>query len=249
MTKYQASKRVIKGAISVGLFLKSCIAFAGAGPAIGPAFNPLCPAHFMKGSNVIGGMAINGMGGIGDAYPMGSPTLCIREGQLAPQGDMQGKMSPAFKRFSHQQAMQALFNLQDSECKPGKVSPKTQACFLFKTIQQKAQAPITAITTTGNALFLKNKDKVTAMIVVERFGNITPKKKKGPTIEQLVGAPNSTAVFSEFDNLLKRHGSPNPKSVSNKCSECLKMLKASFAGDLECNVCNDTISFDFNNIS
>ncbi|EIJ87365.1 hypothetical protein NEPAR06_0926 [Nematocida parisii] len=242
MTKYQRSRRIIMVTTIVGMLLKTYSAARMAmSPAIGTQIGQMCAPGFLKGTSILGSMGVNGMGGVANGIRINAPTLCVKQ---APEPTEVLKMSPILKKLAQQQAVQAILNLQDSECKIGKVNPKTQACFLFKTIRAKAQAPVTAITTTGNALFLKNKDKVSTMIVIEKFGELTPQKKKPITLEQLVGRPISSTTFNEFDDILKREGNPVSRTKKNKCAACLKDLKEniSLGGDMECDICSDSIS-------
>lgn len=249
MTKYQASKRVILGSIFMGFILRSCTATRmPMGPAAIGSLGQLCSPDFIRGTNIMGSIGINGAGGIGSGFNPRGPTLCIKQGSDA-SGVMGGiKITPEMSRVAHEQAIQSLLRLQAADCKTAKVSPKAQACFLLKAIQKKARRPEIGVTSSRNAIFLKKRNKVSAMLLVERFGSLAEKKKPVPTIEQVIGKPTYSVTLNEFDDVLKKEGTPS-KSKSSKCADCLKHLKTDITmGDPECGMCSDTISFDLGNI-
>lgn len=250
MTKYQVSKRVILGSIFMGFILKSCTALRMpmGGPAAIGSLSQLCSPDFIRGTNIMGSIGINGAGGIGTGFNPRGPTLCIKQGSDTA-ATMGMKITPEMTRFAHEQAIQSLLRLQAADCKTAKVSPKAQACFLLKAIQKKARRPEIGVTSSRNAIFVKRKNRVSAMILVERFGSLAQKKKPQPTIEQVIGKPTYSVTLNEFDDILKKEGTPNPRSKTNKCADCLKHLKTDITmGDPECGMCTDTISFDLGSI-
>ncbi|KAI5187290.1 hypothetical protein NEHOM01_2068 [Nematocida homosporus] len=251
MKQYQAIGKMVLST-AVGLLMvrpSSALAMGPSALGPGPALpQQLCAPEFMKGAGVLGAMGINGLGGIGGGYRMGSPTFCIKPGQQ--QGAMfDGKISPALKKFSNLQALTSLLNLQAMDCKTKKVNPKTQACFLYKSIAKKAREPNSNVSTLGNTLVISKKGRTMAMVVVERFGRLSPKKEEKPTFEKLYKDPGMyTAQFNEFDDVLKRIGRPHPNKRGNKCAECLNSIKTSIAvGDVECE-CEDAVSISLDDL-
>lgn len=251
-------RNVLFSATAALFFLGQCTATRIAGPAISSSLaQQLCSPEFLKGVGVLGGMGINGMGGIGGGFRMSSPTLCIKPGgQIASfnAGSSGGAAaaiakSPYMKKLTNMQAITSLLHLQEMDCKKGKVNPKTQACFLYRSIAKKAKEPISSITATANTLTVNTKKKTAAMFVVERFGNLTPRKKEEPTFEKLLKDPATYSIqFNEFDDVLNRVGQMRTHKKANKCAECLNSLKTSIAvGDLECE-CEDNISINLDDL-
>lgn len=251
MRKYQASKRILLGTALVGFFLQKYALRSLLMPAIsGNTLQQLCGPEFIQGNNILGSNGVNGMGGIGNAFRMGAPTLCIKGAKEQLEAAAHNaRISPIVKNISRTQAIMGLARLGDTDCTQAKVGIKSQMCFLYKILKKKAKSPIVSIITSGNALVLKHKDKVTAMVVIEKFGSLRPKKKKAKTIEQLIGKPSYHATFNEFDDPLKREGTINPRSKINKCTECLKHLRneSVLGGEVDCNACDTSIvlPFDF----
>ncbi|KAI5159270.1 hypothetical protein NEAUS03_0155 [Nematocida ausubeli] len=242
MAKYQVAKRVVVGVSVVGLFLKTYAASRMAIPAIAGQLSQLCSAQFMKGTNVLGSMGINGMGGIGNAFQMGAPSICLRAGKDDPN---MAKMSPFLKKLTQEKAVESLLNLPDTDCTIGKVSPKSQACYLFKIIRNKAKKADKSVKNIANTVSLEDAKGVSVMFLYEPFGILDKKKKKKRAIAEIIGPANSNTTLNEFDDILKRIGGRASRKRS-KCEECLKSLKTEMAtGDLECDPCGETINIPF----
>ncbi|KAH9385933.1 uncharacterized protein NEMAJ01_0829 [Nematocida major] len=240
MKKYQASKKVILGTACIGLFLSKI--YADAGAAIGGggvlAFaqtDPNCSPSFMNGTGFMNGMGVNGMGGASPQFKIASPTLCIKEGRQ----NTNFKLSPQMKRMYNKSAILSLLRLPETECKIGQVSPKTQACFLFKAIQRKAKTAATNLTFSKNAIFLEVKGKLVLMVTLERFESTMKTVKKRVPLSKVIKA-NKKITLNEFDDILNKIGSSASLSKRSKCAECLKTLHNELSlGDVECDVCND----------
>ncbi|KAI5133683.1 hypothetical protein NEAUS04_0530 [Nematocida ausubeli] len=242
MAKYQVAKRVVVGVSVVGLFLKTYAASRMAMPAISGPMSQMCSSQFMKGTNVLGSMGINGMGGIGNAFQVGMPSICLREGKDDPN---QVKMHPLVKKLTRMKAVDSLLNLDDTNCTIGKVSSKSQICHLFKLIKRKTNTPEKAVSIIANTVSLEDTKGVSAMFLYEPFGILDKKKKKKRTIAEIIGPANSNTTLNEFDDILKRNGGRAARKRS-KCEECLKSLKNDLATtDLECDPCGETINIPF----
>ncbi|KAI5171197.1 hypothetical protein NEFER03_0599 [Nematocida sp. LUAm3] len=236
MKQYQSKGAFLVKAAAAFLLTGYTEIGAYAQMALGGGMNPMCAQDFFKGgSNMLGSMGVNGMGGIGGGFRMNSPTICVKQDDAMIKG--------ALKKASSLQALKALLNLQNADCTQKKISPAAQACFLHKVIMQKASRPTHTITSSNNALVLTSKRGTDIMIIVEKFGPISPKTTPNKTFQNISKDPTSyTAQFSEFDDVLKRIGQPKRYKKSNKCDACLQNLKANILmGDSECNVCGETI--------
>lgn len=245
MTQYHAKGRGLLGrsvmallATSAGLAAANAIGAGGA--------QQYCNPGFLKGNGLMASMGVNGMGGAGSEMNINSPTLCVKQGQQLGSilDSAGGQVNALLKRTTNINAIRSLMNLQESDCKKQRVSPKSQSCFVFGRINRQAKRPNHVVSRLKNALIVSRYDKPVMMIIVEKFGSMTPKKQRAKPISQLFKAETSNTVFNEFDDVI--HKDPRKvRHVPDKCEACLNSLKANVAGDVECE-CENNISINLN---
>ncbi|KAI5179817.1 hypothetical protein NEOKW01_0280 [Nematocida sp. AWRm80] len=242
MRKYQVQQGVLLGT-SILLSLVKGYSAQMSIPAIGTAFPKICSPEFMKGAGLLGSLGVNGMGGVGSAFRVG-PTICVK--QPPQQVTQEVTTSPLIRKLANTQALQALLRLQNTDCKAGKVHPKTQACFLFNKIAKQAKEAIHKVSTANNAVFVSEKGRPLLMVSVEKFNVIGSYKKKQPSLENVIGSLDSHATYNDFDDLLDKKQNITHKKKHDYCRACFEKLKenALMGGDIECDSCTNTLSIN-----
>jgi len=250
MTQYHAKRRIFLSASMCAIIAQCVHAFAGPAIGNGQMFANYCPPSFMKGAGVLGSMGINGVGGVSAGFRPDTQTLCVKPPQQIVGGILttqDPKISAIVRQANSMQAMKALLKLQETDCKTGKISPKAQACFLYKSIAKKAKSPRHTISVKNNALFISGKNKVDMMIVIERFGNLVAKRELKPNLETVLGPQNYKVSFNEFDDILKKEGRLVTMKRHNKCQACLESLKLTMNADTDC-ACEDNLSISLEDL-
>ncbi|KAI5189027.1 hypothetical protein NECID01_0382 [Nematocida sp. AWRm77] len=251
MTQYHAKGRGLLGRTLLALLASTGVLAQNAMPAIGStaSMQPFCPPNLMKG---LGGMSVGGMGGgmgglgsgMGSNFDMNAPTICIKQGQtITPP--LSGKAASMLKQITNFEAIRALMNLHNNDCKKKKVSPASQICFLVNAITKKAKTPTHTVSRLKNAMVITKQEIPVMMIIVERFGSMKPQDPKPVSVEELFNTEVSKTVYNEFDDKLHSSGPKHLPKQYTMCQECLKKLKEGLTfGDVDCDCNDNSLSID-----
>lgn len=245
MSKYHAGRILFTTAV-LSVLLHTYASATRMGTALNPTLMNLCSLIAKRAGISPSTLGINGSASMSGRYNQsGIPAFCIRPGMKDIEVNRMFNKSSLAKNLTNVTAIRALLNLQQDECNTSKISIKTQACYLLRTITKKVKNPHNNVSTMGNTLFVTQRGKTLGMAVVEKFGDFLLDKGHEPTPEELLlGKRRYGVTFNEFGEVLHKSGKPLSTHITSKCAECLNSLKTSITmGDTECE-CEDSVTLN-----